>query len=173
MLSELAMDIPPDLIELFSAFADAGVRYLLVGGHAVAAHGRPRSTKDVDLWLAPGVENIGRACVALERFGVPPAIVRALRSAKRDDIVWLGRPPMRIDLLQTLPAVDFDDAWPRRLLIELNGVTVPVIGKDDLIRNKQAVGRPQDRRDVRLLTGQRSPQRSPAPKRRTPKRPKG
>jgi hypothetical protein len=153
MLSEHAMDVPPDLIELLSAFAAADVRYLLVGGHAVAAHGQPRSTKDIDLWLAPGVENIGRACNALAGFGVPADLVRALREASPDEIVWLGRAPTRIDLLQSIPAVEFEDAWPRRLVIDLNGVTVPVLGKEDLIRNKQAVGRPQDRRDVRLLQG--------------------
>jgi hypothetical protein len=148
------MQIPSDLIELFSAFAGAGVRYLLVGGHAVAAHGRPRSTKDVDLWLAPDPENIVRACLALAQFGVPAEIVAALRGAGVEDIVWLGRPPMRVDLLQSLPAVRFEDAWPRRLMIELGGVSIAVLGKDDLIRNKQAVGRPQDRRDVRALLGE-------------------
>lgn len=153
------MDIPSDLIELFSAFADAGVRYLLVGGHAVAAHGQPRSTKDIDLWLAPDPENIDRACLALARFGVPNAIVRALHEATPDEIVWLGRSPTRIDLLQSLPALDFEEVWPRRLVIELDGVSVPVLGKEDLIRNKLAVGRAQDRRDVRLLLGQTRPSR--------------
>jgi hypothetical protein len=148
------------LIELFSAFADAGVRYLLVGGHAVAAHGRPRSTKDVDLWLEPSPQNIERACTALSKFGVPVEIVAALRGAGLDDIVWLGRPPTRIDLLQAIPAVDFGEAWPRRLVVELAGVSVPVLGKDDLIRNKQAVGRPQDRRDVKALLGKTHPGRA-------------
>ncbi|HYO95836.1 MAG TPA: hypothetical protein VER33_15045 [Polyangiaceae bacterium] len=156
------MNIPPDLIELLSAFAATSVRYLLVGGHAVAAHGQPRSTKDIDLWLAPGPDNIERACAALTAFGVPPQIVDALRSATPEDIVWLGRPPTRVDLLQTLPALEFEEVWPRRLVISLNGVSVPVLGKDDLIRNKQAVGRPQDRRDVRLLLGQ--PARKARPK---------
>jgi hypothetical protein len=79
MLSRTPMDLPRDLIELFSAFASAGVRYLLVGGHAVAAHGRPRSTKDVDLWLAPNVSLVsGTAVVSLTAddatgfTGVPP-----------------------------------------------------------------------------------------------------
>lgn len=154
MLSAPLMDIPSDLIELFSAFGGAGVRYLLVGGHAVAAHGKPRSTKDVDLWLAPDPENIARACAGLANFGVPAEIVAALRSAGPDDIVWLGRPPTRIDLLQSLPALNFEDAWQRRLMIELSGVSIPVLGKEDLIRNKQAVGRPQDLRDVRALLGE-------------------
>ena len=146
------MDLPRDLIELFSVFARVGVRYLLVGGHAVAAHGRPRSTKDVDLWLGPEPKNLESACRALLTFGVPTEIVDALRSSGPDDIVWLGRAPTRIDLLRSLPGVDFATAWPRRVTLEIGGIAVPVIGKADLIRNKEFVGRPQDRRDVRALT---------------------
>lgn len=147
------MDLPHDLIELFSAFGRERVRYLLVGGHAVAAHGRPRSTKDVDLWLAPEKANLVRACRALATFGAPAEIVDALRHSGPDDIVWLGRSPTRVDLLRTLPALVFADAWPRRVTVNIRGVSVPVIGKADLIRNKTFVGRPQDRRDVRALSG--------------------
>jgi hypothetical protein len=159
------MDLPRDLIELLSAFEKSGVRYLLVGGHAVAAHGRPRSTKDVDLWLAPEKVNIQRACRALTSFGAPSEIIEALRASGPDDIVWMGRPPTRIDLLRTLPAVAFGNAWPSRMEITIEGVTVPVIGKDDLIRNKTFVGRPQDRRDVRALSAAGRTSRK-APRRR-------
>lgn len=153
-------NLPPDLIELFSAFGDAGVRYLLVGGHAVAAHGRPRSTKDVDLWLDSDAKNIASACDALVAFGVPVSMVTALRTAKPDEIVWLGRVPARIDILQTLPGVEFPECWARRVTIEVEGVTIPVIGKDDLIRNMRTVGRAQDKRDVRALTRAASPKKS-------------
>jgi len=156
------MDLPRDLIELFSALERAKVRYLLVGGHAVAAHGRPRSTKDIDLWLGPEKANILRACRALASFGAPAAIVEALRESRPDDIVWMGRAPTRVDLLRSLPAVVFGDAWPHRLTIDIGGVSVPVIGKADLIRNKTFVGRPQDRRDVRALSGESSTRRRKA-----------
>lgn len=102
------MDLPRDLIDLFSVFDAAGVRYLLVGGHAVSAHGRPRSTKDVDLWLGPERADIECACVALSEFGVPREIVEALRNSGPQDIVWLGRAPSRIDLLRSLPGVGFE-----------------------------------------------------------------
>jgi hypothetical protein len=148
------MNLPPDLIELFSAFGAGGVRYLLVGGHAVAAHGRPRTTKDVDIWLEPHRENIERACGALARFGVPAEIVEALRTAKVSEIVWLGRPPVRIDFLQALPGVDFRESWSRRVTVDIGGVSITVIAKDDLMANKRAVGRPQDIRDVRALSRQ-------------------
>ena len=145
------MQLPEELIERFSAFASAGVRYLLVGGHAVAAHGRPRSTKDVDLWLGPSADNIRRACEGLARFGAPSEIVEALRTSGLSDIVWMGRAPSRVDLLRSLPGVGFEEAWRRRVGVRIGGVIVQVIGKADLIENKRTVGRPQDRRDVAAL----------------------
>jgi hypothetical protein len=132
--------IPAELIELFSEFERRQVRYLLVGGHAVSAHGKPRSTKDVDLWLAAETANVSLACDALKAFGVPPALVEALRNAKPEEIVWLGRPPSRIDLLQALPGLEFEPAWERRLDLEIDGVLVRVLGKDDLVHNKRTVG---------------------------------
>ena len=147
------MAIPPDLIELLSAFGAAEVRYLLVGGHAVAAHGRPRSTKDVDLWLGPEPDNVERAAQALLTFGVPAEIAEALRTSGPDDIVWFGRPPLRIDLLRSLPALEFDDAWSRRLVIELGEVQVPVIGKEDLIKNKRLFRRICGRQKRRMAVG--------------------
>jgi hypothetical protein len=145
------MSLPPDLVEMLSAFADAEVHYLVVGGHAVSVHARPRSTKDLDLWLRSTPENIERACGALRRFGVPPTIVEALRTSAPDEIVWMGRAPARIDFLQTMPGVEFGPAWQRRVIIETAGVPIYFIGRDDLIANKRIVGRPQDRRDVRAL----------------------
>jgi hypothetical protein len=136
---------------MLSAFANAEVRYLIVGGHAVGVHARPRTTKDLDLWLEPAPENIARACEALRAFGVPTFLIEALRSASPDEIVWLGRAPARVDLLLSIPGVDFAAAWPRRVDIDVEGVKVHVIGREDLIANKRAVGRPRDRRDVRAL----------------------
>jgi hypothetical protein len=145
------MSLPLDLVEMLSAFGDAGVRYLVVGGHAVSLHARPRSTKDLDLWLDAAPENIERAAAALLRFGVPPDLVAELRAATPDEIVWMGRVPARVDFLQTLPGLDFATAWPRRVMADVSGISVSFICRDDLIVNKRAVGRPQDRRDVRAL----------------------
>jgi hypothetical protein len=145
------MKLPRDLVAMLTAFADARVRYLIVGGHAVGVHARPRTTKDLDLWLDAAPENIARACAALRAFGVPEALVENLRTAAPDEIVWMGRPPARVDLLMTIPGVTFRAAWARRLDLELDGVRAHVIGRADLIANKRAVDRPQDRRDVRAL----------------------
>jgi hypothetical protein len=162
------MSLPRDFIEMLSAFAAADVRYLVVGGHAVSLHARPRSTKDLDLWLDAAAENIERACAALRSFGVPPDLVRELRAARPDEIVWMGRAPLRVDFLQTIPGVDFSDAWRRRVDTEIEGVRICFIGRDDLIANKRAVGRPQDLRDVRALErlGARKPKKQAAPRKR-------
>ena len=145
------MRFPRDLAAMLSAFGAARVRYLIVGGHAVGVHARPRTTKDLDLWLDPNAENIARACDALAAFGAPPSIVDALRTASSDEIVWMGRVPARVDLLLSIPGVEFASAWPRRVVVELGGARAQVIGREDLIANKRAVGRPQDKRDVRAL----------------------
>ena len=145
------MSLPPDLVEMLLAFADVGVRYMVIGGHAVSLHARPRTTKDLDLWLDAAPENIECACTALLRFGVPAEIADHLRAALPHEIVWMGRIPARIDFLQTVLGLDFDTAWRRRVTVDVAGVPVSFIGRDDLIANKRAVGRPQDRRDVRAL----------------------
>jgi hypothetical protein len=145
------MLLPRDLLEMLSAFGEQDVRYLVVGGHAVGVHARPRSTKDLDVWLDSSQKNVSRACQALRGFGVPDTIVSALQSATPDEIVWLGRIPARVDLLLSLPGVEFGTAWQHRVVIEVEGTRLFVIGRDDLVTNKRAVGRPQDLRDVRAM----------------------
>ena len=145
------MSLPPDLVEMLSAFASSGVRYLVIGGHAVSLHARPRTTKDLDLWLDAAPENVGRACAALLSFGVPSEIVHDLRTARPDEIVWMGRIPARVDFLQTVPGLEFEPCWERRVTADLGGVAVQFLGRDDLLVNKRVVGRAQDRRDVRAL----------------------
>ncbi len=144
-------DHPPDLAEALTAFVAANVRFLVIGGHAASFHARPRTTKDLDLWVASDAENIERLCAALASFGVSPEVVSAARTFADDEIVWFGRPPARIDLLRTIPGVEFEAAWPRRVVVEVGGIAVAFIGRDDLIANKRATGRPQDLRDVRAI----------------------
>ncbi|MGO9837968.1 MAG: DUF6036 family nucleotidyltransferase [Polyangiaceae bacterium] len=145
------MRFPRDLVAMLSAFADARVRYLIVGGHAVGVHARPRTTKDLDVWLDASGENIARTCAALRAFGTPEAIVEDLRTAKPDEIVWMGRAPARVDLLLGIPGVEFEGAWSRRVAVRIDGLRLDVIGREDLLANKRAVGRPQDIRDVRAI----------------------
>src|SRR5690554_1113204 len=99
------MSLHPDLVEMLSEFGAFEVRYLVVGGHAMSLHAKPRTTKDLDVWLDSDPENLERACRALAAFGVPPALGEELRSASPDEIVWMGRVPARVDFLQRLPGI--------------------------------------------------------------------
>lgn len=145
------MDLPSDLIDLLSAFAEEKVDYLLVGGQAVALHGVPRFTKDADLWLRDTTENLERAKRALEAFGAPAGTFRALAEARDLDVVWMGHPPARIDLMKQVPGGDFEAAYRARATFEVEGVTVSCVSKADLIAQKRASGRPQDLVDAAQL----------------------
>jgi hypothetical protein len=145
------MALHPDFVDLLAAFASASVRYLLVGGYAVAFHGQPRFTKDIDLWLDPDPANIERAALALVAFGAPPGLVETLRTARDDEIVYLGSPPVRVDLFKSLPGVDFARSHARRVEGRWEDVVVSVIGVEDLIAAKRASGRPHDLIDIEIL----------------------
>jgi len=141
----------PDFKDLLAVFAAEKVRYLVVGGYAVSFHARPRTTKDIDLWLDGAPENLARTCGALSRFGAPESIVSSLRSSDSEDIVWFGIAPTRVDLLRRIDGVSFEPAYARRVQAAWDGVPVSVISAEDLIVAKRAAGREQDLRDVRAL----------------------
>ncbi len=141
----------PDWIELCRLFGARFVDYLLIGGQAVIAHGYPRLTKDMDLWVRPSRENGVRILEALTDFGTPVRGFAPERFVDPETIVMLGLEPFRVDLLTHIPGVEFEAAWQRRSSVTLDGVLVPLIGRDDLITNKRAVGRLQDLADVEAL----------------------
>ena len=145
------MELPQDLIDLLAEFAAAQVEYLLVGGQAVGLHGIPRFTKDADLWVHDVPENLLRATRALARFGAPAATIEGLESAVGLDVVWMGNPPVRIDLMKNVPGGDFSRAWQSRAVFDVRGVAVSCIGRQELIRLKRESGRPQDLVDVASL----------------------
>lgn len=145
------MDLPLDFKELLEEFARSRVEAVLVGGYAVAFHGRPRSTKDIDLVLASGAENLSWAAAALARFGAPTHVVTAVRTMAPNDVVYLGQPPLRIDLLQTIDGVDAGQLFANAVATTIDGVACRVISLDDLIANKRATGRTQDALDADAL----------------------
>ncbi len=145
------MGPPPDLIDLLSAFAAERVEYLIVGGQALAIHGHPRFTKDTDVWLRDDPENLERARRALVAFGAPAAVFEGLRTADALDVVWMGAPPTRIDLMKGVPGGDFDRAWATREPHDVGGVTALVVGREELVKLKRASGRPQDLVDADAL----------------------
>ncbi|MGE5234458.1 MAG: DUF6036 family nucleotidyltransferase [Acidobacteriota bacterium] len=140
-----------DFAEMLSALSAAGADFLIVGAHALAIHGHPRATGDLDIWVRPTAENAERVWSALARFGAP---LQGMRSAdlRRPDLVFqIGVAPARIDILTGITGVEFDSAWEKRVLHDVAGMTLPFLGREDLVRNKLATGRPQDLADVARL----------------------
>jgi hypothetical protein len=141
----------PDFKELLQLFNDKNIEYLVVGGYAMAAHGYPRYTGDIDLWVWSTQDNAIKILDALREFGFGGAGLKEEDFQKPQQVIQLGFPPARIDLLTDIDGVTFADCWPQRLVLDLDGVSVPVIGKSDLIRNKETSNRLQDRADLEKL----------------------
>ena len=141
----------PDFRDMLSVLSGEGAEFLLVGAYALAAHGLPRATGDMDIWIRRSEENAVRVWRALRRFGAP------LTGLTKDDlktpnlVLQIGVAPRRIDILTSIDAVQFDEAWSDRQIIEVEGLTISVLGRLHLIQNKRAVGRPQDLADVAWL----------------------
>ncbi|MEZ5064160.1 MAG: nucleotidyltransferase [bacterium] len=140
-----------DLIELLAAFNDHGVEFIVVGAHALAAHGHVRATKDLDLWIRPSLENASRAMHALAYFGAPLHDLTREDLATPGTVYQIGVPPLRVDVLTTIDGVRFDDAWSDRVTAHFDGVDVSVLSRSHLIQNKRASGRLQDLADVEWL----------------------
>jgi hypothetical protein len=148
-----------DFLELLTALNAAEVRFLVVGAYAVGVHGRPRATKDLDVWVEASPGNAIRILVALRAFGAPLGDLTEADLSTPGTGFMMGAPPRRIDILTKISAVEFADAWQRRILAHFSrAVACGVIGIGDLLTNKKAAGRPQDLADVdgleRLLRAQ-------------------
>ena len=143
-----------DFVEMLSALSAAGVEYLVIGAHAMAAHGVPRATGDLDIWIQPSTVNAARVHSALERFGAPLHDLTLEDLTSPDLVFQIGLPPARIDILTSISGVSFDEAWPRRLTARVGDLEVPILGRDDFLRNKRAVGRPKDLADIALMEEQ-------------------
>ena len=137
-----------EFIELLNANA---VEYLVVGGYALAAHGHPRYTGDLDIWLSAQPKNIERLLAALTAFGFGSLGLSASDFASPDAVVQLGYPPGRIDLLTGIDGVQFDACYPRRQTVVLGGLALPIIHIDDFKANKRASGRTKDLADLESL----------------------
>jgi hypothetical protein len=140
-----------DFEELFACLTHRKVKALVVGGYAVAFHGQPRFTKDIDVFVEPSPENAERLLAALTDFGFGGLGLTAADFASAGKIVQLGVAPNRVDLLTTIDGVTFDEAWRGRVPGHYGSQAVDYIGRAELIRNKRASGRPQDLLDIEGL----------------------
>jgi hypothetical protein len=142
-----------DYREMLKCLADERVKFLVVGAYALAVHGYPRATKDIDFFVWATPENATSLIRALARFGAPLRNLSAADFASEGAVYQIGTGPHRIDIITRIDGVKFEDAYPRRLTVQREGVELPVISRDDLIANKRASGRAQDLADVERLTG--------------------
>lgn len=140
-----------DFAEILGALCDQRAEFLLVGAYAMAAHGVVRATGDIDIWVRPTPENAERVWAALEAFGAPIFNLGKGDLCTPGIVFQMGLPPRRIDLLTSISGVEFGEAWTGRLEMTIEGRTIPVLGRTDLIQNKRCTGRPKDIGDAEQL----------------------
>ena len=145
------MEIYQDFKELLESFNSRKVEYVIVGGHALAHHGLIRATKDIDLYIHPSRENAHRVMDALDAFGFGGVGLKQEDFEKPDQIIQLGFPPVRIDLITSINGVSWEQAASGASQGKYGDTPVPFLGRAELIANKKAAGRPQDLVDAQNL----------------------
>lgn len=140
-----------DFVDLLRAFVAHDVRFMVVGAYALALHGRPRATGDLDVWIDATPDNAPRVMQALAAFGAPMAQIAEADFSRPGIVYQLGVPPGRIDVLTELTGLTFDEAWFDRVPHQFDGVPVDFIGRDAFLRNKRATGRAKDLGDIEGL----------------------
>lgn len=143
----------PDFYDFLAALLAEEARFLVVGAHALAVHGVPRATGDIDIWIDRTPANVAGVWRALAAFGAPTGAlgVQATDLQVPDMVVQIGLPPRRIDLLTGVTGLEFDQAWSTRVVHRVGDLDVPFLGRDALVRNKRATGRYKDLGDLEAL----------------------
>ena len=141
----------PDFKEMLSCLKDENVDFLVVGAYALAAHGFPRATGDLDIWVRNSSENAQMVMQALLRFGAPTSHLSTDDFTAPDIVVQLGVEPSRIDLLTGIDGVSFDEAWQSKVTITIGDLEIDVLSKEHLLKNKIAAGRDKDQGDITWL----------------------
>ena len=141
----------PDFRELLSIFKNNKVRYLIVGGYAVMRYTEPYYTKDLDIWIAADRDNAERIFKSLKDFGAPLKNLCPDDFAEQGYFYQMGKPPFRVDIMMSIPGIEFEAAWQSRNELNLEGLTIYFISKKDLIQAKRASGRPHDLIDAQNL----------------------
>jgi hypothetical protein len=148
---EITTNLPEDFVSLIAHFESFGVKYMIIGAHAVGVYGRPRSTEDSDLFVEPSVENGERIYAALKAFNSGLRPPKPATWIEPGIVIQIGRPPRRIDLLNEIDGVTFEEAWKEHELVEYEDMRVRLISRRHLVINKEATGRPKDWGDADIL----------------------
>ena len=143
--------LPPDVRDLLRAFSVHDVRYLVVGAHALGYWAQPRATGDLDLFVEPSAENARRVLAALADYGAPLGDLTAADLTTPGTVFQMGDPPWRIDLNTELTGITFELAVKEPATALVDGLEIPIIGRQAMIANKRAVGRAKDLFDLALL----------------------
>ncbi|PQP35422.1 hypothetical protein C6A37_02595 [Desulfobacteraceae bacterium SEEP-SAG9] len=141
----------PDFKELLKIFEKHKIYYLVVGGYAVMKYSEPRFTKDLDIFITTDKDNANNVYTALKEFGAPLKNLTPEDFSHKGYFYQMGRPPLRVDIMMSIPGVDFDEAWENREVVELDAIKIYFISRSDLIRSKEASARPQDKIDIDQL----------------------
>ena len=137
-----------DFIDILFAFSEEKVEYMVVGGYAIAFHGYVRGTGDIDLWIRISNDNAECVWKALKTFGAP------LFDLSKEDlkipgmVFQMGIPPNRIDVINKVNGIDFEEAWLNREFVEIYDLKIPIVAKPELLKNKRAMNRPKDLADI-------------------------
>ena len=145
------MQLPPDYKEFLKRLRSAGVEFLVVGGYAVGYHGYPRTTADIDIWIAVNPQTTEQMIQVLNEFGYGPAGPFREVLLKKDQVLRMGLPPVRIEILTGISGRTFSDCYARKVMAVIDGEQIPLIGLDDLKANKRAAGRHKDLDDLEHL----------------------
>lgn len=140
-----------DFREILSELSGQQAEFLVVGAYALAGHGLPRATGDIDIWIRPTAENAARVWRALAAFGAPLKTLAIEDLTTPGVFFQIGIPPRRIDILTAIDGVEFEEAWASHFVCRIDDMKLPVLGRSDLIRNKRAAGRPKDLVDLAWL----------------------
>lgn len=140
-----------DFRDLLNLFEKHKIRYLIVGGYAVMKYSEPRFTKDLDIFIATDQKNASAVFTALKEFGAPLENLKSDDFAQEGYFYQMGRPPLRVDIMMSIPGIRFEEAWKNRKIVQLQNSEILFISRSDLIRAKEASGRPQDKIDIEKL----------------------
>ena len=155
------MLIPLDYKDLLKLLNRHKAQYLIVGAYAVIYYAEPRYTKDMDIWVNPRIDNAQRVWKALKEFGAPLKGIEPEDFSKKTMVYQVGVAPVRVDIIMGIAGIEFAAAWERRSISSFEGVKVNIIGINELIKNKKASKRKQDKVDLDILLQGRSPKYHP------------
>ena len=141
----------PDFRDMLSCLRDEEAEFIIVGAYALAAHGLPRATGDIDIWVRNSPDNAPKVLRALVRFGAPTSNLSEADFTSPDTVVQIGVEPCRIDLLTSISGVEFDAAWKNKVTVSVDDLELHVLSKADLLKNKLSTGRDKDRSDIAWL----------------------